>query len=139
MIYIKKGRTNKVVVTITQHQSDAPTKYFLFSFQHVASKETVRFYMASTLVSNNRYDEYTFDEVTGTSETVDPLIGKVKFNYTGQYFYSVYEMGSQSLDPSTARRKLEEGRAYVDGKEETVYFNPYISDNEDNSNYVYMS
>lgn len=138
MISIKKGVENKVVVTITQNQSAASPKFYLFSFVHTLSKETVRFYMESTIVSNNRYDEYTFTEVSGTQTTSDPLNGLVEFNNEGQWYYSVYEMPTKVLDPSTARRKLEEGRALVYPNTETIYFNPFISSNEDNNNYIYV-
>jgi hypothetical protein len=138
MLAIKMGITNKVVVTITQNKSGETPVYYLFSFQHVTSKETVRFFMKNTIVSNNRYDEYTFSEVSDTGTPENPLEGDVVFPYPGQYYYSVYEMGSKVLNPSVARQKLEEGRAYVYENEETVYFNPYISNNEDNSNYVYL-
>ena len=138
MLAIKKGITNKVVVTITQNKSGLTPVYYLFSFQHVVTKEVVRFFMKNTINSNNRYDEYSFSEVSGTSTPEDVLNGDVIFPYPGQYYYSVYEMSSKVTNPSVARQKLEEGRAYVYDNEETVYFNPYISSNENNSNYVYL-
>ena len=138
MISIKKGIENRVIVTITQNQSAETPKYFLFSFIHTLSKEVVRFYMTSTVESNNRYDEYTFTEVSGTATPVDALNGYVSFKNEGQWYYSVYEMPTKTLDPSTARQKVEEGRALIYPNVEPVYFNPYISSNEDNNNFVYL-
>lgn len=138
MLSVKKGVSNKVVVTVTQNKSGETPVFYLFSFQHIVSKEIITFYMKNTLVTNDRYDEYTFDEVSGTGVPVNPLDGDVKFTYPGQYYYSVYEMPSKSLNKGIARQKLEEGRAYVYKNEETIFFNPYISSDENNSNYVYL-
>ena len=138
MLTIKKGTTNMVVVTITQNQSAESPKYYLFSFVHILSKEVVRFYMKSTINTNARYDEYMFDEVDGTGIPEDELNGDVIFPYDGQYFYSVYEMPTKSLNPSSARLKLEEGRAVVYNNEKTEYYTEYISSNENNNNYIYL-
>ena len=137
MLTIKKGSENKVIVTVTQHTTDRSPKFYLFSFLHILSKETIRFFMTSQVVSNNRYDEFLFTEVSDTTVPEDLLNGKVILPYEGQYFYSVYEMGSLNLDPAYARVKLEEGRAMVYG-DDPIYYNPYISDNENNSNFIYL-
>lgn len=138
MLSIKKGISNKVVVTITQNQSANTPRFYLFSFQHALSKDIVRFYMTDTIVSNNRYDEYSFTEVSGTNTPVDLLNGKVSFVNEGQWYYSVYEMPTKTLNPSIARQKLEEGRALIYPNTEPVFFEPYISSNENNSNFVYL-
>ena len=138
MLSIKKGISNNVVVTITQNQSANTPRFYLFSFQHSLSKDIVRFYMTDTIVSNNRYDEYSFTEVSGTNTPVDLLNGKVSFVNEGQWYYSVYEMPTKTLNPSIARQKLEEGRALIYPNTEPVLFEPYISSNENNSNFVYL-
>jgi hypothetical protein len=94
--------------------------------------------MTDTIVSNNRYDEYSFTEVSGTNTPVDLLNGKVSFVNEGQWYYSVYEMPTKTLNPSIARQKLEEGRALIYPNTEPVFFEPYISSNENNSNFVYL-
>ena len=137
MLLIKKGQSNYLNVTCSQNKSGETPVYYLFSFEHTISKNKVRFY-ATTLISNNRYDEFLFEEVTGTSTPADPVNGQVEFNEPGQYYYSIYEMSSQSLNPSTAREKLEEGRAIVYEVENPVYYTEYVSNNENNSNYVYL-
>jgi len=137
MLLIKKGQTNTLNVTCSQNKTGESPVYYLFSFQHTISKTTVRFY-GTQLISNDRYDEFLFEEVSGTGIEVDPLNGQVIFNEPGQYYYGIYEMGSLNISPTTSRRKLEEGRALVYEVVNPEYFTPYVSSNEDNSNYVYL-
>jgi len=138
MILIKQGQINKLVVTCTQTQSASTPKFYLFSFEHIITKNKVRFY-ARQLLTNDRYDEFEINEITSTANNEDLFDGFVKFDNTGQYFYSIYEMPTETLNPNIARQKLEEGRANVYNDVNPVFFTPYISDNENNSNVVYYS
>lgn len=137
MLLVKKGQPNNLTVTCSQNKTGESPVYYLFSFEHTVSKNRVRFY-GTELISNNRYDEFIFEEVTGTGVTPDHINGLVEFAEPGQYYYSIYEMGSKTLNPNTSRRKLEEGRALVYEVVNPEYYTPYISSNEDNSNYIYL-
>ena len=137
MLLVKKGQTNNLTVTCSQNKTGDSPVYYLFSFEHTVSKQKVRFY-ATSLLSNDRYDEFIFEEVTGTGTTPDPINGLVEFAEPGQYYYGIYEMANQTLNPSTARVKLEEGRALVYDVVNPEYYTEYISSNEENSNYIYL-
>jgi hypothetical protein len=117
-----------------------PNPYYLFSFQHIASKERYSF-IPQTIVSNTRYDKFRFAEGFPTNLNLTPP--QVHFEYLGQYYYSIYEqVSSANTDPSLAYNKLESGRAVViignDNLEE-CYFEPYISDDENFAQVIYVS
>jgi hypothetical protein len=61
----------------------------------------------------------------------------------GQYYYSIYEcITSASTDPSLAYNKLESGRAWVivgDDNLDECFFEPYISNDEDFAQVIYVS
>jgi hypothetical protein len=137
MLLVKKGQENRLVVTASQNKDASSSVFYLFSIQHIVSGEKVRFY-GNTILSNNRYDEFSITEITDTTYTEDPLNGYISIKYPGQYYYGIYQMNTKTLDPSTAVKKLEEGRLFVYDTDEKEYFIPYISSNEKNDNYVYL-
>ena len=117
-----------------------PNPYYLFSFQHIASKERTSFY-PQVITSNVRYDKFRFVESTTTNLSVVPP--QVNLDYLGQYYYSIYEnITSGSTDISLAYNKLESGRAWViigDDNTQECFFEPYISNDEDFSQVIYVS
>ena len=117
-----------------------PNPYYLFSFQHIASKERTSFY-PQVITSNVRYDKFRFVEASTTNLSVVPP--QVNFEYLGQYYYSIYEnITSGSTDISLAYNKLESGRAWVivgDDNTQECFFEPYISNDEDFSQVIYVS
>jgi len=117
-----------------------PNPYYLFSFQHIASKERVSFY-PQVITSNVRYDKFRFVEGVPTNLSLIPP--KVTFPYLGQYYYSIYEnITSGSTDINLAYNKLESGRAVVivdDDQQQLCFYEPYISQNEEFANYIYIS
>ena len=136
MLYIKKGELNNVVVTVSQNKTLSSPNY-LFSFEHILSKEKVRFYPKNISTSTARYDEFSFyegEEPLGyTGDT--PY---VTFPFEGQYYYGVYEMmTTASTNPSYAFSKLEEGRTTVEDLSNPEEFYQYISSNENNDNFIY--
>jgi len=139
MLVIKRNSLNQLVVSVSSHKTLANPNY-LFSFEHILSKEKVRFFPTNISTSTNRYDEFEFYEGqqplnTGQFENVPFVL----FPYPGQYYYSVYEMfNTGTTNPQYAFDKLEEGRAYVeDTSIENPYTYTYTSSNEQNSNYIY--
>jgi hypothetical protein len=117
-----------------------PNPYYLFSFQHIASKERTSFY-PQVITSNVRYDKFRFVEAPTTNLSVVPP--QVNLEYLGQYYYSIYEnITSGSTDISLAYNKLESGRAWViigDDNTQECFFEPYISNDEDFSQVIYVS
>ena len=117
-----------------------PNPYYLFSFQHIASKERTSFY-PQVITSNVRYDKFRFVEAPSTNLSAVPP--QVNLEYLGQYYYSIYEnITSGSTDISLAYNKLESGRAWVivgDDNTQECFFEPYISNDEDFSQVIYVS
>lgn len=117
-----------------------PNPYYLFSFQHIASKERISFY-PQVITSNVRYDKFRFVEAQTTNLSATPP--EVFFEYLGQYYYSIYEnITSGSTDISLAYNKLESGRAWVivgDDNTQECFFEPYISNDEDFAQVIYVS
>lgn len=113
--------------------------YYLFSFQHIASKERVSF-IPEVITSNVRYDKFRFEEGQTNLSLTPP---KVLFPYDGQYYYSIYEQISPTnTDIALAYNKLESGRAVVivnEDQTEECFFEPYISTNEIDANVIFLS
>ena len=139
MLIIRKNQANNLVVTVSLNKT-LPSPNYLFSFQHIVSKEKVSF-IPEPIVSNTRYDKFRFIEssIVNLSATTP----SVYFQYEGQYYYSVYEqVSSTNTNPSLAYNKVEEGRAVViigDAQTDSYFYEPYISDNEDFANIIFIS
>ena len=129
---------NNLVVTASQHKT-LGSPYYLFSFQHIASKERVSF-IPQPLFSNSRYDKFRFFEGNGPNQTQIP---QAEFPYEGQYYYSIYEqVSSGNTDINLAYNKLESGRAVVIINEENpqeCFFETYISSNEEFENIIFLT
>ena len=139
MLIIRKNETNNLVVTVSMNKT-LPNPYYLFSFQHITSKERVSF-IPQSITSNTRYDKFRFIESPTVNLTA--ATPSVLFNYIGQYYYSIYEQtSSANTNPSLAYNKLESGRAIVivgDSQTDECLFEPYISPNEDAYSIIYVS
>ena len=138
MLIIRKGETNNLIATVSMNKT-LPNPYYLFSFQHIASKERVSF-IPQVIVSNTRYDKFRFVEGATNLSLTPP---HAFFNYIGQYYYSIYEqVSSGNTDIALAYNKLESGRAVVivgDSQTDECLFEPYISTNEDAYSIIYVS
>jgi len=128
-----------MIATVSMNKT-LPNPYYLFSFQHIASKERVSFY-PQVITSNVRYDKFRFVESQITNLSTTPP--QVFFEYIGQYYYAIYEnITSGSTDINLAYNKLESGRAWVivgDDNTQECFFEPYISNDEDFSQVIYVS
>ena len=137
MLLIKSNSLNNIVVTVSQNKT-LTSPYYLFSFEHILSKEKVRLYPKNISTSTSRYDEFSFYEgeepIGYTGDTPYTI-----FPFEGQYYYSVYEMTSTgTTDPNYAFDKLEEGRALVEDLSNPSEFPyTYTAGNENNENYIY--
>jgi hypothetical protein len=115
--------------------------YYLFSFQHIASKERISF-IPEVITSNVRYDKFRFKE--GGNVNLQSSPPEVWFgNYLGQYYYSIYEqLSPTNTDIDLTYNKLESGRAWVivgDDNTQECFFEPYISNDEDFAQVIYVS
>ena len=141
MLYINKNSYNRLYVTVSQG-STLVNPFYLFSFTHILSNEVVNFVPQNVSTASSRYDEFLFIEASNENLSLVPPI--VTFPYEGQYLYSIYEQStSGNTDPSYSCNELEQGRAFVnfvnaDG-DEPVYYVQFISDNETNENYIFIS
>lgn len=114
--------------------------YYLFSFQHVMSRQRYSF-LPQILSSNTRYDKVRF--VEGLPVNLTATTPTISFDYLGEYYYSIYEQTSPSnTNINLTHDKLESGRAWVivdnDNTLDCLY-EPYISTNETNENYIFIS
>ncbi len=136
MLYIKRNSNNKLVVTVSEHKTLTSPNY-LFSFEHIMSKEKVRFFPKNISTTVGRYDEFEFNEGQEPSDYTGDVPFEV-FPYEGQYYYSVYEcFTTGSTDPKYAFDKLEEGRAEVEDETIPSPYETFISSNEGNDNFIY--
>lgn len=137
MLLIKKSQLNNLVVSVSLNK-ELPNPTYLFSFQHIISKDKVTFIPKNTSTYTSRYDQFTFTEGFPTNITTDPPT--ISFNYDGQYWYSVYEqVSTTNTNPSLAYNKLAEGRALVIDNNVPDPYVEFISDNEDDSNFIFIS
>ena len=139
MLLIKRNEINNLAVTVSQHRTITDANY-LFSFQHILSKETARFFPKNISTSTNRYDEFQFHEGSEPVGYTGDIPYEI-FPFEGQYYYSIYEcFTTGSTDPNYAFSKLEEGRALVeDSQVADPYTFTYTSENENNANYIYYT
>ena len=128
-----------MVVSVSSHKTLSNPNY-LFSFQHILSKEKVQFFPKNISTSTDRYDEFEFNEGAEPNGYTGDVPYEI-FPYPGQYYYSVYEMfNTNSTNPQYAFDKLEEGRAFIeDDSVPDPYEYTYVSSNEENSNYIYYT
>jgi hypothetical protein len=139
MLIIRKNQVNNIIATVSMNKT-LPNPYYLFSFQNIASKERISF-IPEVITSNVRYDKFRFIETGNVNLSAVPP--QVWFgNDLGQWYYSVYEQVSPTnTDISLAYNKLESGRAILMVGNDTndCFFEPYISNDEDFSNIIYVS
>lgn len=139
MLIIRKNEVNNPIATVSMNKT-LSSPYYLFSFQHIASKERVSF-IPQVITSNCRYDKFRFVESPNTDLTATPPA--VYFPYVGQYYYSIYEqLQSGNTNPALAYNKLESGRAVVIVGNDDIsecLFEPYISNDENFAQVIYVS
>jgi hypothetical protein len=139
MLIIRKNEVNNMIATVSMNKT-LPNPFYLFSFQHIASKERISFY-PQVITSNIRYDKFRFVEAPTTVLT--GATPQVNFEYLGQYYYSIYEnITSGSTNIALAYNVLESGRAWVivgDDNTQDCFFEPYISNDEDFAQVIYVS
>lgn len=127
MIYLQKGQQNTLTLNINNNARPEFTGYTL-TFTHVMSQE-VKSYLISTsnpaeYGANIRYCEIVLNFQTPGQD----------LNYEGQYTLNIYGQGAGYTD-----YPVFTGMAVLEGTEEEPFFTTYISPNEVNENYIYIS
>lgn len=135
MILLKTGKLNTMVVTVSQNAELANPEW-LFSFTHIFSKQRVTFILPNISTHEVRYDEFQFVEGPNIGS------GEIPFPYTGQYNYGIWEqpMGSGNLNPALSYNLVESGTGLLITESASTtndYYVDFISNNEDNSNYIF--
>ena len=121
MIYIQKGQVNTLVLNINNNARATFSGYTL-TFTHTMSQE-----VKSYTVDTNNPSEY--GQNIRYCEVV-LYLNNDDLNYEGEYTLEIYGNGIE---------KVFTGIAILEGTEETPLFTQYISPNEENENYIYIS
>jgi len=113
MIYLTKGQTNSIILTLKEKQTLTNPNY-LFVFTHRGSniiRSFVLLQAANISAFKERYDEFSI--VTNTYFT----------NYdSGEWEYEIYEQASTTnTDPLLATSKLETGIMRLDEATDFTY------------------
>jgi hypothetical protein len=120
MIYINKGQSNELVLNINNNSRTDFSGYTL-TFLHILSQDEKSY----TILTNGPY----FGENIRYCEIVLDLTNN-DLNYEGQYQLQIYGNGTSLVYT---------GMVFVNGTTETGNdFISFISDDEDNSNYIYI-
>jgi hypothetical protein len=101
MIYLRKGHTDDVIVTLKEKQILSAPNY-LFYFKQRSSNDVVKFVLlnaADTSQYKDRYNKFSINGVTHFSNEL-----------AGEWEYMIYEQTSTTnLDPAMATTLLETG------------------------------
>ena len=123
MLYLQKGQQNELILNINNNSRQTFATYTLV-FTHVLSQETKSYVIDTSdqaeFGENERYCEIILDlNVSGQD-----------LNYEGQYDLKIYGNGSTLVFT---------GLAMLDGTtEQGNTFTEYVSNDEDNDNYIYI-
>jgi hypothetical protein len=125
MLYLQKGQPNTLVLNVNNNSRETFSGYTL-TFTHIMSKETKSYSIAVNspdFFENIRYCTFML------------LFNQNDLNYEGEYQLTIYGNGGSPI----ANEKVYTGIVILEGTEETPFFTEYISPNEENENYIYIS
>jgi hypothetical protein len=125
MLYIIKGQVNNLVMNINNNARPEFTGYTL-TFTHIMSME-VKSYLVSTSNPAEYSQNIRYCLITLPLD-VDDL------NYEGEYQLNIFGQGGGYND-----YPVFVGIAILEGQQEEPLFTQYISPNEENENYIYIS
>ena len=122
MLYIQKGQINDLVLNINNNSRIDFTGYTL-TFTHVVSQEIKSYTISTTGASYS-------DNIRYCNIDLDLACNGCDLNYEGQYLLQIYGDGTDLVYT---------GMAFLEGTtEQGNTFTEYISNNEDNDNYIYI-
>lgn len=108
MIYIAKGTTNKIILTLTEVTTvNNPSYLFVFTNEYNKGSSPILFTTADTSLYPERYNAFTLVEPTNLNLVI------------GQYTYQIYQKSGPFVLPlsiaQTTGVVIEEGRMVVSG------------------------
>jgi len=122
MLILNKGQQNELVLNINNNSRTDFTTYTL-TFTHIVSKEVKSYVITlsnpAQYAENDRYCEIILNLQNAGQD----------LNYLGQYQLQIFGDGTNLVYT---------GMAELNGSQESDPFTPYVSPNEDNSNYIYI-
>lgn len=122
MIYLVKSEQNSLVLNVNNN-SRSTFNFYTLTFTHIMSSEvksyTIDLSKPDEYTSNQRYCEIILDLST------DDL------NYEGQYNLEIFGQ--------SGNKKVYVGMCVVSSTRENLEFIQYISQNENNENYIYVN
>ena len=122
MIILQKDSQNELVLNINNNARVDFSAYTL-TFVHIMSQES-----KSYTISTSNPLVYTENDRYCTISLSLQQPGQ-DLNYEGQYQLKIY---------GNATTLVFTGMVLVEGTEEEPFFTTYVSDNENNSNYIYV-
>ncbi len=101
MIYLRKGHTDEVIVTLTEKQTLTAPNY-LFHFKQRTSNDLVAFVLLNAADTSEYKDRYNKFSINGVTNFANEL--------AGEWEYKIYEQASTTnVDPADAGALLETG------------------------------
>ncbi len=122
MIILQKNSPNNLVLNINNNARVDFTGYTL-TFVHIMSQE-----LKSYNISTSNSQVYSENDRYCTIQLNLQQPGQ-DLNYEGQYQLKIYGNGSTLVFP---------GMVLLEGTEEEPFFTTYVSNNENNENYIYI-
>jgi hypothetical protein len=116
MVYLTKGETNNIILTLTEKQLLTNPNY-LFVFTNRSNNLEVKFiklYALDISAYKDRFNEFSITTNTYFSSSLE-----------GQYTYEVYEQASTSNTNVSGLNKLETGIMWLSGS--TITYNQYTT------------
>lgn len=130
MIVIKKNKTNKIALTLTE-RVELTTPFFLFRFIEQQTNKEYPFIAMDESDYPDRFNMFVISEVDKNFE--DKQNGFVNLPI-GNYYYEIYEQDSSAnFDYKNSSKKLEDGKVRVRDKEEETK----VYDEQENENIAY--
>ena len=115
MIYIEKGESNKVVLTLWE-SATITSPYFMFRFTNSVTGEINIFRAEDTSDAPDRFSLFSIvEQPTG----LDPDTGIVSLT-AGQWIGEIYESVTTSLDPDDWSALLQTEMVIVSGEDATI-------------------
>jgi hypothetical protein len=101
MIYLRKGHTDEIIVTLTEKQTLSAPNY-LFYFKQRSSNDLVKFVLLNAADISAHKERYNKFSINGVTHFASEL--------AGEWEYMIYEQTSTTnLDPALATSLLETG------------------------------
>jgi hypothetical protein len=127
MITLQQKTLNTQVVLTLGEKTTISNPYYLFEFENTFTK--VKYYQVLVpAITNNRYQSFNIDF---RNEEIGPA---------GWFWYRVYQQDNgTNLDPELSAGLVEQGKMLLnEGEQKEIENFIFISDNENNANYVFI-